>query len=379
MSNFNFYKAEKAYGEIFLQFPKVFLTSPEYKFLSDSAKIAYMIFKDRFAYSLKNNWIDKEGNLYFIYTNTELMSILGKSKNKVTAIKQELEKAGLLLQKTQGYDHKRKKNYPNHLYLADLEVSATDIYQLQKEVGNSINKIFTKKEAETLTSGEIPKNGISKNELKCKETLASSGIPKNGISKNGAETLASSGIPKNGTNLYITKSSKDSKDGKESEKADQTDTNLISNAFQPKEENQETERQIMMDYIKEQELEFLYGTQLIQKMVTFSFNDFDTFKTFINKLEFSHKSVEKEYNLSIPIHQGTEYFEDTQERLLSTFNRAIQHHRFGKVNNIANYLFISFKQVFIDLADGMIAKRQTEKSRSPLFEIDINSFESNEN
>ncbi|UJF16782.1 replication initiator protein A (plasmid) [Jeotgalibaca sp. MA1X17-3] len=366
MSSFNFYKADKAYGELYLQFPKVLLYSDTYSHLSDSAKLAYMLFKDRLHYSLKNNWIDEEGNVYFIFTNKELETLFNKSNKTVGNIKKELVQAGLLLQKQNGFNPRTKKNDPNWLYLADLEVNATDIYQLQREaetVDNSGRVPSTPRQTGNRNAGTVGRSG-------CVE-----GTPR----QKNAEPVDMGGPVETTLNQYLTKRLKDSKDGKESEKADQTDTDLISHAFQPKEENQETEKQVLTDYIKEQELEFLYGTQLIQKMVTFSFNDFDTFQTFINKLEFSHKSVEKEYNLSIPIHQGTEYFEDTQERLLSTFHRAIQHHRFGKVNNIANYLFISFKQVFIDLADGMIAKRQTEKSTSPLFEIDINSFESNEN
>ena len=53
--------------------------------------------------------------------------------------------AGLLFQIKQGFDPKKKKNLPNRLYLADLEVTAKDVY---------IKRDFANKTAETLdTSG----------------------------------------------------------------------------------------------------------------------------------------------------------------------------------------------------------------------------------
>ena len=53
--------------------------------------------------------------------------------------------AGLLFQIKQGFDPKKKQNLPNRLYLADLEVTAKDVY---------IKQDFANKTAETLgTSG----------------------------------------------------------------------------------------------------------------------------------------------------------------------------------------------------------------------------------
>ena len=141
MTNFNFYKADKAYGELFLQFPRVLLYGKKYMKLSDSAKIAYMVFRDRLHYSLKNNWIDEENNVYFIFTNEELCELLNKSKPTAIKIKKELENTGLLLQKQLGFDPVAKRNFPNRLYLADLEVNATDIYQLQKQDEKALNYV----------------------------------------------------------------------------------------------------------------------------------------------------------------------------------------------------------------------------------------------
>jgi hypothetical protein len=84
-------------------------------------------------------------NRTFIFTNHELQNLFGWSNTKVAKIKKELETAELLFQIKQGFDPKKKKNLPNRLYLADLEVTAKDVY---------IKRDFANKTAETLdTSG----------------------------------------------------------------------------------------------------------------------------------------------------------------------------------------------------------------------------------
>ena len=144
-TNFNFIQSERAYGTRFFQFPQVLLYGKKYKNLSDSAKLGYMVLQDRFDYSLQNNWIDEENRVYFIFTNQELNEIFGWNDRKINRVKKELEEAGLLFQIKQGFDPKKKRNLPNKLYLADLEVTATDVYMKHD---------FSNKTAESLaTSG----------------------------------------------------------------------------------------------------------------------------------------------------------------------------------------------------------------------------------
>ena len=58
---------------------------------------------------------------------------MGWSKKKVIRVKNELENQGLLFQKTMHFNPKTGKNEPNRLYLADLEVTATDIYTKSRQ------------------------------------------------------------------------------------------------------------------------------------------------------------------------------------------------------------------------------------------------------
>nr|WP_013650673.1 replication initiator protein A [Tetragenococcus halophilus]BAJ84442.1 replication initiator protein A [Tetragenococcus halophilus]BAJ84468.1 plasmid replication initiation protein [Tetragenococcus halophilus HO] len=127
--HFNFTKAKKAYEIKFYALPQILLQGERYKELSDSAILLYSVLRDRLSYSLQNHWVDEDDNVYFIFTNQELGSLFNCHNQKVIKIKKELENANLLLQKQMGFNPKTGKNEPNRLYLADLEVTATDVYQ----------------------------------------------------------------------------------------------------------------------------------------------------------------------------------------------------------------------------------------------------------
>ena len=81
--------------------------------LSDSAKIAYCMFRDRFELSKMNNWIDENGNVYLIFTTKDLCELLNCGTQKVTKIKKELESFNLLEQERMGL------NKPNKIYILE--------------------------------------------------------------------------------------------------------------------------------------------------------------------------------------------------------------------------------------------------------------------
>lgn len=86
-----YFTVQENYKERFYQIPKVFFTSENYKNLTNDMKIAYAILRDRLNLSIKNNWVDEDGNIYFVYSNEKLMEILNCKKEKLTKIKKGLE------------------------------------------------------------------------------------------------------------------------------------------------------------------------------------------------------------------------------------------------------------------------------------------------
>ena len=125
MSNFNIKEIQK---EKFYRLPKVFFTNPKYTKLSNDAKITWSILRDRLDLSIKNNWIDKNGDIFFIYTNEKLKKILNiSSPNKLSKIKKELTRADLFSQVRVGL------NKPNKLYLKKPEVTKADVYCISQQ------------------------------------------------------------------------------------------------------------------------------------------------------------------------------------------------------------------------------------------------------
>ena len=163
-TNFKFYQADNVYGALFFQFPKVLMYGEQYRHLSNDAKLAYMVLKDRLEYSLRNNWVDEDGNIYFVYTNAELMELFNSSEKTVIKIKKELEGLNLLRQKRMGFQPKAGKQLPNRLYLAGLDVQANDVYlrgeqsetpetlAARRTVNSTVQHDTVEKDAQTLAA-----------------------------------------------------------------------------------------------------------------------------------------------------------------------------------------------------------------------------------
>ena len=79
--------------------------------LSHTAKLLYMLLLDRTTLSQKNGWQDSGGNVYVVYPIMEIADALDKGTTTVKAALNELEAAGLLERKRQGF------SAPSRLYL----------------------------------------------------------------------------------------------------------------------------------------------------------------------------------------------------------------------------------------------------------------------
>ncbi|HDD7172840.1 TPA: replication initiator protein A [Staphylococcus aureus] len=121
------FNIQQQYRQKFYQLPKVFFTNDKYIQLSNDAKIAYALLKDRLELSIKNNWFDENGDIFFIYTNENLKTILNCHKAKLIKIKKELTEADLLEQIRCG------QGKPNKLYLMNPEITKEDIYEIRKQ------------------------------------------------------------------------------------------------------------------------------------------------------------------------------------------------------------------------------------------------------
>ncbi|MGM0336941.1 replication initiator protein A [Enterococcus sp. AZ008] len=301
MANLNFYSSNEVYAETYYQLPKIFFTNSKYKKMSSDAKIAYALLKDRFNYSIRNNWCDEDNHIYFVYTVKDLQEILDCGTEKISKIKKELERAELLHQKRMGL------NKPNRLYLLKPEATAQDVYlqsNTPETLGNTgISKI------------EIPEN--------VPETLDNTGISKIEIPENVPETLDNTGISKIENNLY--------KD-KDLDTLDTLDT-----------KKEALQQQLLLDQFAEvQEQTFLNPTSL-EYIAVFS----DTIQEAHEKVGTiirAKTQVERDYQVTLV---GEDYQEEIEKCLRRVTHKVKTD---STVRSPAGLFYTSFKNLFIECA-----------------------------
>ena len=113
MSKFKKISASEFETSRFYQLPKFLFEDGHFSKMTTDAKVMYALLKDRFELSKINNWIDEENNIYLLYTNKQLCSILQYGEPKIIKLKKELEKFNLIINERQGL------NRPNKIYLLE--------------------------------------------------------------------------------------------------------------------------------------------------------------------------------------------------------------------------------------------------------------------
>lgn len=111
-------------SERYFKLPKLLFESPRYKDMRLDSKVSYSILKDRLSLSLRNNWVDEEGRIYLVYSNTSLMKILKVSKSTLLRIKKQLAEYDLIKEVQQSTSS--KGNLANRIYLGNLIVDDFD-------------------------------------------------------------------------------------------------------------------------------------------------------------------------------------------------------------------------------------------------------------
>ncbi|MDW4130267.1 replication initiator protein A, partial [Staphylococcus saprophyticus] len=315
-----FFTVEENYKERFYQLPKVFFTNPDYQRLSNDAKIAYAILRDRLQLSIKNNWIDSEGNIYFIYTVTDLETILNCGNKKIIKIKKELENVDLLVQKRQGL------NKPNLLYLLKPAITKNDIYEIDKAENG----------VESLNDKEVSKGHVQK----CQKDT-----PRN------VETTRLE-MSKGHTNDTDNKDT----DNKDTESNDMNDMNDIKTSHSSHTNH----------FIKHHDEESLKHTllqefpQLIKSYLNnFSYDELKILKPVILKAK---TSFNEQYNTIYML-------EDIEEELLSVLKRfksyLILKHE--KVVNMEGYLMYSIKAELEEMHTTYMRRKNFENSPLNVF------------
>ena len=78
------YKVNEVLENVFYQIPKELFTNPIYNSLDSTSILLYGLLLDRLSVSMKNKWIDKDGNIYIIYSRKEAQKKLKLSDKPVS-------------------------------------------------------------------------------------------------------------------------------------------------------------------------------------------------------------------------------------------------------------------------------------------------------
>lgn len=101
-NKFDYFYEEQAEQFTFYRIPKILFTDTSFVGMSTDGKLLYGLLLDRVSLSTKNQWIDKKGRVYIIYTLHAIQEALKCGDKKATKLLVELERYGLIERKRQG-------------------------------------------------------------------------------------------------------------------------------------------------------------------------------------------------------------------------------------------------------------------------------------
>ncbi|ELA71504.1 TPA: replication initiator protein A [Enterococcus faecium] len=336
MNDFNYYKSKEIYREKYYQMPKVFFTNEKYMDLSNDAKIAYMLLKDRFDYSVKNNWVDSDDNIFFIFTVEELMKLLQCREGKVSKIKKELEKAGLLKQR-RGRVNKRDgkiESMPNLLYLGKPEVTNQDVFKILEEEDNTDTTVIAK----------------IANTAKPREINDTTVIAKIANTEKSSHIKDSTVIAKIADNLFYSNSIDTNRHIIDTE-TDQLQSQVLLDNF--------------VDIMKEESINTFVPENVLNLIKTFSSSYSEAQQT-VQTIHNAKKKAE-ELEQTIVVYEELEsYGIDADKGLYMTLLKAYQKQKTEKVNNLQNLIFVYVKNWFVEKA---IAAKLANEQRETFNEL----------
>ena len=140
---FDYFYGNEAEQFTFYRIPKILVTSPTFKRVSDSAKLLYGLMLDRMGLSIRNGWVDDENRAYIFFTTNDVMEQMCCGTEKATKLLAELDAEkgiGLIERKKQGQGKPAiiylKKFYISENNDRDLRLSETEIPDFRKSKSN---------------------------------------------------------------------------------------------------------------------------------------------------------------------------------------------------------------------------------------------------
>ncbi len=107
----DYYTERDAIEYAFYRILKALITEPIYRSVSTDAKLLYGLLLDRMDLSMKKRWLVELGRIYLFYRIEAIQADLCCCKEKACKLLNELESAGLIEKKRQGWGN------PSRIYV----------------------------------------------------------------------------------------------------------------------------------------------------------------------------------------------------------------------------------------------------------------------
>lgn len=155
---FDFFKGNETEQYMFYRVPQVLFTDEQFKKISCEAKLLYGFLIDRTSLSVKNNWLDKSGNVFVYFTLEEAKEKLNIGTGKSVKIFDELERIGLIIRKKQGQGNPTKiyvMNFTKQISKTSTQVVKDKVQTSKKRKSESDVEVKTSKKRKS----KVSKNG----------------------------------------------------------------------------------------------------------------------------------------------------------------------------------------------------------------------------
>lgn len=158
-----YYYGNEANQYSFYRIPKALFTDKRFGGLSVEAKVLYGLLLDRMSLSIRNNWLDKDGRVYIIFTVVDIMATLGCAEQKTSRLLSELDNVkgvGLIERKRRG------QGKPNVIYVKKFTDQNWEKPQFKEgEINNSKDVKTTNQEMPKSQTNNTEKNNTDLNKI----------------------------------------------------------------------------------------------------------------------------------------------------------------------------------------------------------------------
>ena len=132
---FDYFYGNEAEQFTFYRIPKILITSPHFKKISDSAKLLYGLMLDRMSLSIRNGWLDDDNRAYIFFTTNDVMEQMccGTEKDKKMLTELDSEKGIGLIERVKQGQGKPAIIYLKKFYELEDTARSTKLSEIESQ------------------------------------------------------------------------------------------------------------------------------------------------------------------------------------------------------------------------------------------------------